>query len=646
MRAANSLKPFLLVVFSGVYFSAVAQKQTQDYTKNTQHVLQEKFTSVDSLSKYILPFRRDTTLLLNFISTSKNNSYIEGMAFGYNSMGIYNRDKSNYSKAIEYHKKSIELATKLMSDELMISAHNMLGVVYRRMNKVRMALDNHQLALSIAQNSSKKSNAITKGITISHNSIGNLYLTLKQYDLAEEQFRKSLVLEEKIGSKLGLAINYHNIGYSYEFRGIYDEALTNYRRSLDYNNQINSSVGKVICNNSIAQVYLKQGNVKDAAALIIPTLKESEEIGDNFYIAMANVNAGWAYIELKDYNTAEKYLQNGLKISQENNLQSFEAEAYEHLANLSEIRGNYKNALTYYKAFEEKEAQFLNEDNQRYISDLLIKYDAEQKKNKIELLEKENEIINIKLAQSNKVAIFSILLGALGIGLLFILNSQRKLKAEKKLLTMEQKLLRSQMNPHFIFNSLLSIKLFMLNNDRESAVAYLDQFSKLVRTILSTSLEKEISLAEELDTMKLYVNIENSRLMNEIDYKVTLDESLDLDNVKIPSLTLQPFIENALWHGLSAKEGYKSLEVNVKKNSENYVEISITDNGIGREQTMKIETEKKKSQRKSIGINLTKERLANFSKNFANMHTLNIIDLYNNTNNPMGTKVVLQIPVK
>ncbi|SFS87812.1 Tetratricopeptide repeat-containing protein [Zhouia amylolytica] len=640
LSSKRILIAFIAIIYS---FSLTAQERT--FEEDLNYVLNKKFTSADSLAKYVMKYRRDTLKMQTLLKESNQKKYFEGASFANNVLGIYFRDKSKYEKAIDYHKTSLNIAKNIGNDELTTSALNMLGVVYRRMDQVRMALDRHQMALSIAENSDVKSEHITKSITISYNSIGNIYLTLKQYESAEEYFRKALSLEEFIHSKLGLAINYHNIGYTYEAREVFDQALTYYKKSLAYNNEIDSDLGRVICNNSIAQVYLKQGSFQKALELIRTTLTTSVEIGDPYYIAMANISTGWANQELGYYSRALHHLNKGLKIAKENKLQSFEAEAYKHLSNLYASRNNYKEALGYNRLYQEKEEQFLNESNQRYMFDLLTKYDVEKKKAQIELLEKENEIVNIQLEQRNKIFMFIFMFSLLTIAFLVILFRQKKLAGEKRFLSLEQKLLRLQMNPHFIFNSLLSIKLYMLNNDKKSAVAYLDQFSKLIRTILSTSMEKEISLADELKTMQLYVNIENIRLCNEIDYKVSIDESLDLDSIKIPSLTLQPFIENALWHGLSAKDGYKSLNLTVRKDSNDYVEISILDNGIGRERTMKIETEKKKNNTKSIGIALTRERLANFSKNFANMHSLNIIDLYNN-NNPSGTQVILKIPVR
>jgi sensor histidine kinase YesM len=227
--------------------------------------------------------------------------------------------------------------------------------------------------------------------------------------------------------------------------------------------------------------------------------------------------------------------------------------------------------------------------------------------------------------------------------MLYVLYRQTQLKSDKKLLTLEQSMLRSQMNPHFLFNSLNSIKLYIINNEKKNAVHYLNKFSKLVRKILEASSFKEIPLAEELETVELYMTIENIRFSNEINFKIMVDEGIDPHIIKIPSLILQPFLENALWHGLSSKEGEKSIVLQISKEKEGYINISITDNGVGREAAEKLK-ENKVLKSKSVGINITKERLANFSKDYQNTFEIEIQDLIDKQGEASGTKIVLHIP--
>jgi sensor histidine kinase YesM len=210
-------------------------------------------------------------------------------------------------------------------------------------------------------------------------------------------------------------------------------------------------------------------------------------------------------------------------------------------------------------------------------------------------------------------------------------------------MTLEQTMLRSQMNPHFLFNSLNSIKHYIINNEQKNAVHYLNKFSKLVRKILETSSMKEISLEEELETITLYMNIENIRFNEEIDFGVEIDPRVNPASVKIPSLILQPFLENALWHGLSSKEGNKRIRITVSQDHPGLIRIAIRDNGIGREAAEKLK-ESKVLKRKSVGISITRERLANFSRIFQNSFDLSIRDLYAADGTVEGTEVVLTIP--
>ena len=198
------------------------------------------------------------------------------------------------------------------------------------------------------------------------------------------------------------------------------------------------------------------------------------------------------------------------------------------------------------------------------------------------------------------------------------------------------------MNPHFMFNALNSIKLYIINNDKKKATSYLNKFSKLMRKILDASSVKVISLAEELETMNLYMSIENIRFSSEIEFTTNIDEGVNLNTVKIPPLVLQPFLENAIWHGLSSKKGDKKVTLDIKKLSQEFIQIEIKDNGIGREESAKIKL-KKSFNRKSIGINLTKERLKSFLKDLRNSFSLVYYDLKDDKGNANGTKAVLKI---
>ncbi len=178
--------------------------------------------------------------------------------------------------------------------------------------------------------------------------------------------------------------------------------------------------------------------------------------------------------------------------------------------------------------------------------------------------------------------IFSILLGLI-IKRIEQKSKNAEVKLAVKLKEMEElkmTALQSQMNPHFLFNSLNSINNFVLKNDIEKASDYITKFSKLIRVILNSSSSPTTSLTEELAVLALYVKLEQMRVNGGFDYIVSVDENLKLDHIKVPTLFLQPFIENAIWHGIMKKDGEKEIELSIKEDQGNVICI-IRDNGIG-----------------------------------------------------------------
>lgn len=605
------------------------------------HAAPNTYQELDSILK---PKRSDTVFMRYFNKAAAEKKFYVGQAYALNQLGRKYRDISQFQRAIALHKDALEVAILANNLEFRVYSLNMLGVIYRRSDAIKIALDYHQEALELAETEKNPSEGIKRSINVSLNSIGNLYLTLKQYDIAIAQFKRSMELEKELGNKLGLAINHQNIGECLEQKGELEEALHQYRTSLDYNNEINNNKGRVICKNSIAQIYIKQNKASEALDILEPNLLAAEGLGDMHLIASININLGRALMELHDYDRSEEHLNRGLEIVRKHQLPSTISQAYAFLSKLETYRGDFEKALLYYQKAEALNEEINSEVNRRYVNDLIIKFETEKKNNQIASLASENELINLKLKRKTN----TLIIGALGMALLtfllYILYRQKELKHEKKVLTLEQSMLRSQMNPHFLFNSLNSIKLYIINNEKKNAVHYLNKFSKLVRKILEASSLKEISLFDELETIALYMNIENIRFSDEINFTIKIADDLDPHNIKIPSLILQPFLENALWHGLSSKEGEKNIDLAVSRENDKYTKISITDNGVGREASERIK-EGKILKRKSIGIDITKERLANYSKDFENSFQVEIIDLYGPAKEALGTKVVLHIPI-
>lgn len=214
---------------------------------------------------------------------------------------------------------------------------------------------------------------------------------------------------------------------------------------------------------------------------------------------------------------------------------------------------------------------------------------------------------------------------------------------KQKSTEMEMQALRAQMNPHFIFNSLNSINRFILQNNRLEASEYLTKFSKLVRLILQNSQASLISLDSELEALQLYLNLEVLRFNYHFDYKISHPKDLDISALMVPPLILQPYVENAIWHGLMHKEEKGHLLIDVSEEN-NKLYFRITDDGIGREKAAALAS-KSATKHKSMGLRITAHRIAMLQKSESMESPVSINDLVNADGTAAGTEVLIKIPV-
>jgi sensor histidine kinase YesM len=236
-----------------------------------------------------------------------------------------------------------------------------------------------------------------------------------------------------------------------------------------------------------------------------------------------------------------------------------------------------------------------------------------------------------------------------------VIQTQDKLLEEQRINTLttefEQKIaeteitaLRSQMNPHFIFNCLNSIKLYSLENDSESASVYLTKFSKLIRLVLDNSRSERLTLEKEIETLRLYIEMEIMRFKEKVQYEMVISHEIDQQYVEIPPLLIQPFVENAIWHGLMHKELGGKVSILVNLIEENMLEIQVIDNGVGREKSDEYKS-KTATKHKSFGMKVTNERIDLINQIYKTKAKVEIIDLYDANHTGIGTKVIIQIPI-
>lgn len=215
---------------------------------------------------------------------------------------------------------------------------------------------------------------------------------------------------------------------------------------------------------------------------------------------------------------------------------------------------------------------------------------------------------------------------------------------QRKMADVEMQALRAQMNPHFIFNCLNSINRYIVKSDQVTASLYLTRFAKLIRLILDNSNSKSVTLANELEALRLYIEMESIRFEKQFSYTISVEDNIQTDHLHVPPLIIQPYVENAIWHGLLHKESSGELTITVSMQSESMLLCIIEDNGVGRQRAKELRS-KSASTKKSLGMKLTEDRLALLGKQAQIDASVEVEDLITNDGGAAGTKVIIKIPV-
>jgi sensor histidine kinase YesM len=221
---------------------------------------------------------------------------------------------------------------------------------------------------------------------------------------------------------------------------------------------------------------------------------------------------------------------------------------------------------------------------------------------------------------------------------------QIELNFEQQLAEIQMMALRAQMNPHFIFNCLNSIQLYTTSNDATKASDYLNRFSQLIRLVLENSRSEQVTLSNELEALRLYLEMEAMRFKDKLRFYIDVDTGLDTDLIEIPPLLLQPYVENAIWHGLMHKPEGGLVQVKVEPIQEDCLRITITDDGIGRTRATELKS-LSATRHKSFGMKVTGERISLINRLYQTHTRVQVHDLTDVSGNPAGTEVVLEIPI-
>ncbi len=370
---------------------------------------------------------------------------------------------------------------------------------------------------------------------------------------------------------------------------------------------------------------------------------------DSITAQRINYKIANAYIAQDKYDEAIPYLKESIEEAGSEDDLVVQKDATRKLSEIFEYKGDYPKAFASYRNYVALVDTLYIRKEQEISRAARLNREISSKQNRISGLEQERELSQSKydlalteqqlIQQTNsrqKWIIYSLIFGLLLMGLatFFFYRSTRQQKLANNLLALKS--LRSQMNPHFIFNALNSVNNYIAKSDERSANRYLSEFSTLMRSVLENSEEDFIPLSKELELLELYVKLEHSRFPEKFDYEINVDKNLDVSAFQIPPMLLQPYIENAIWHGLRYKEVKGYLTIHLKQKNTASLEIIITDNGIGRKKSAELKTQNQKKQI-SKGMGNIKKRITILNDMYKDKVNVHIADLETDGS---GTRVV------
>lgn len=596
--------------------------------------------------------------------------------------------KKDPNKSIDFVESFLK-SNKKKEKKQLVQSYEILGDNYINLKQYDLAVSNYQhalrknktpylqvkLAKALALNKQyKQSNSLYQSVLkessipqlelISNEGLGDNALNLNQFEKAHTYFQQALQVAKTHALTSKKAVLNIKIASLLNKKGNEKKANIYIQNSIQAAN-LQPIQKRASIQNKVAAVFQTNQDYDSEIQIRKQTLTELEEAQiesisietdhatpTEVTTSQLNLDIGRAYLAKNKFEEALPYLKESVSKAKIANNLEIQKNAIQKLSELYKRIGNSKKALQNYQEYARLVEELYRQKEVEIKAATNLNNELRDKQNRINLLEKDRELSESRYQlsvseqeltrtnyQRQRLLIYGLLLGLLllFIALFYMYKSNKQKKLANNLLALKS--LRSQMNPHFIFNALNSVNSFIAQNDERAANRYLTDFSTLMRHVLNNSEADFIPLEKEIELLKLYLQLEHARFKDKFDYQITIDKSLELKDFQIPPMLLQPYVENAVWHGLRYKKTKGNLSINFKQKDANKILVSITDNGIGRTKSKELKTQNQKKQQ-SKGMGNIKERIKILNEMYRDKVAVVICDL--NTDKT-GTKVVLTL---
>lgn len=482
------------------------------------------------------------------------------------------------------------------------------------------------------------------------NNIGENFKILKDHNKCRQYTTDAIAINKKLQAWRGVAINYELLQEcdleEDMFEGAKQHLITGMPFAIKANEsyilaQFNAGFGKLqaINKNPDSAMYYFE--------LALQQAKAQNDLGNEFQIYLAQVK----YLSNISLSKKIKILDTALAIAKQTGFLEGQAKAALELSNVYDQLKQKDSSLYYYKIHKSAYDTLFSEHNKRntiiHESEWMIKRKEIENQHLKQLAELQLKEIDAKNAL---LLVLAICFGLI-IGIAFFIHKSTKAQKKRTESSFKQKIaetqmqaLQSQMNPHFIFNSLNSIENFMMQNEKRLASDYLNKFARLIRTILDSSRNELLPFTKDMEALQLYIDLQHLRFDNKFSYQTIIDPALQSGDYKVPSLIIQPYVENAIEHGIAHSER-DDLKLTVTVNqSDEFILYTIEDNGVGRLQAAAYNN-RNKPYHKSVGLKITENRVHIFNGLQSNENDVVITDLYDEKRQASGTRVSIKIKI-
>lgn len=621
--------------FTGDYTNAISFYKKAEEISQQNNYTEILASVVNNMGSIYRNLGNDTLALVSFEKVLKIDSINQnkgGIGSSLTNIGNVYIDRADYDIAIEYYNKALEISLELDDRTRTVSAYNNLGLAYHWKSDFENTSKYYHKALKIAEELNDNYSIVQIQL-----NLGSLYQEWEYFDEALKRFEYIKAICESNGDKPNLCKALENIGIIYNEKNKLDSAIINLNKALVLSKEIQSK-------NMEASINLNTGysfELKKEYQLAEQYYQSAYEIrienGNEDGISMAIKSLARINFLLKKYQEAEKYA----KLSLDKAIYPVtKIESLKLLSDIYKASGKTDKAFSYYLKYTQLKDSIFTSEKHLQIQELQTKYETAKKEQQIVSLSKEKEIEVLKNKQSQFFiyVLILFLLVLITFTVFYIRNS--KLKALNKSIQLEQKLFRSQMNPHFIFNAISSIQEYILKKNPLEAASYLSNFAKLMRSILTSSATEFIKLEEEIDTLENYLKLQKLRFPDKLEYEINVDDNLDTEEIKIPAMLSQPFIENSIKHGIEKKKDGGKVTVDFSMKNEK-LQLKIEDTGAGYGNSLN----KSKNGHQSMALKITENRLMNLEKIYKSNIQFESKNKVDKNGAVLGTETVFVLPI-